>query len=680
MGLTTPLALLAAALIALPIVAHLVRRADVERRVIPTVALLRRVVVRDRRRARITEPWLLALRIAAVIAAAMALAAPFVVDRLAYGDGSAIAIAIVIDDSQSMAQRDASGRPALEAALARAREVVRSVGEGSEVAIVLAGRPARLVLPRSEDRAAALAALDATRAEARRTDLEGALLLAARQLASARLATRRTLLVSDFAAAELDERVLRGARAAPGAELELISVAAEEPSNVGIAEVHAVRDPLETGALSLTVALLATGPARPASRSVTVVALPLGVGLPPPDAVELTRTVASFEDGRARVTIRFRPPPEVTHVAVRLTADETDALPDDDTRVVSVRPPRATRVVLVEPAASRTGRFAARALAALPPEQGGFLVTTVDVDHLAGARGGTIDPDAEHAPDVLTDADVLVLAGAIPTSPGALAALRAFVDGGGGLLVAPGPATRTIDLAVLAELLPARTSGVETAPATSTISAGPVTLLDPGPTGLETVMTRARLSLEAAPSAVALTYSDGAPFLVLDPTTRRAVLAVALDDSMSDLPVRVGFVPLVLTLARALGRPGILPDRPFVGGEVPALRVGPAVQELEIVTPAGEVRARSAEREVVVLEDLAMAGAYALSARGASGIEALDRAALVIVPPADEIDLTPRVPALGEDAAADASSDGEARVPIDRWLFALLGVLAAIEG
>lgn len=174
MGLSAPLALLAAALVGLPIAAHLVRRADVERRVLPTVALLRRVVVRDRRRARITEPWLLALRIAAVVLAVLALSGPFVVDRLAYGDGSALSVVLVVDDSASMARALEGDRSALDEARERARDVIRSVGEGSEIALVAAGSPPRLLVPRSPDRDAALAALERMRVGARHTDLDGA--------------------------------------------------------------------------------------------------------------------------------------------------------------------------------------------------------------------------------------------------------------------------------------------------------------------------------------------------------------------------------------------------------------------------------------------------------------------------------------------------------------------------
>ena len=680
MGLSAPLALLAAALVALPIVAHLVRRADVERRVLPTVALLRRVVVRDRRRARVTEPYLLALRIAAVALAAIALAGPFVVDRLAYGDGSALSVVIVVDDSASMAQRTRGERTALDEARERARDVVRSVGEGSELALVAAGSPPRLLVPRSADRDAVLAALDRMRVGARRTDLEGAASLAARQLASAHLAARRVVVISDFAVP--DEATLRG-RA--GAEFELVAVAPADPptpNNVGISDVRAVPDPLEADAWSVTVELSAFGADFPPGVDVVVLALPPDSGSPEgaTELAELARTRAELDAGHGRALLRFRPPDGVTHVALRLTETQ-DASPFDDVRVVALGRPRVSRVVLVEPSGVRTARFAARALAAVPEEAGGFLATAVDADHLAIHRAGRIDPEAEPRPDPLADADVVVLAGVVPSSPSALEAIRAFVDGGGGLLVAPSSTTRAFDLSAIGELLPAEAgelSPVEASPGPALLSGEGPALLPPGPTGLESLAVHRRLALTAAANLVALRFGSGEPFLILDTDRRRAILAVSLDDELSDLPLRVGFVPLLASLTRALARPGALPDRPFAAGEAPHLRVDSAVSAVEVVTPTGEVLARTIARGAVSLDDLAEPGAYRIRVEEAGRVRELERAALVLVPPASEIDLTPRPPP-EERPRSERGLEGEARRPLERWFFLSLGLLAAIE-
>lgn len=487
------------------------------------------------------------------------------------------------------------------------------------------------------------------------------------------------MVLSDFAVDDAE-----ALRARSGAELELVPVVPDgSVRNLGISDARAVPDPLEAGAWSTTAEISAFGEALPASVTLVALAVSPGSGLPEEstEATELARTNVELASGHGRAVLRFRPPAGVAYVAMRLL-EAPDASSFDDVRVLALRRPRASRVVFVEPAGARTARFATRALGAVPEEAGAFLATAVDADHLAAHRAGRIDPDAEPRADPLADADVLVLAGVVPSSPSALEAIRTFVDGGGGLLVAPSSGTRALDLEPIAELVPTDLGELRDADAPPEGPAllageGPA-LLPPGPTGLESLVVRRHLALDAPPALVSLRLADGSPFLALDEEHRRAVLAVSLDDQLSDLPLRVGFVPLLASLARALARPGALPDRPFAAGEAPSLRVEAGVSAVEIVTPTGEVLSRPIDRGAVSLDELAAPGAYALRVEQDGRMRELERATLVLVPPADEIDLTPH-PAAPEISRPDATSEGETRRPIERWFFLLVGLLAAIE-
>ncbi len=151
MGLALPLALAGLALAALPVLAHLLRRSDVPSRALPTVALLARAVAESRRRVRIVDPWLLALRIAIVVVLALAVAGPFTEREVAYGSGGLASVAIVLDDSMSMARAEGTATP-FEDGVARELEAIDALPEGSEVALVLAGSPPRVATPRSADR------------------------------------------------------------------------------------------------------------------------------------------------------------------------------------------------------------------------------------------------------------------------------------------------------------------------------------------------------------------------------------------------------------------------------------------------------------------------------------------------------------------------------------------------
>ncbi|MFI5309318.1 MAG: BatA domain-containing protein, partial [Polyangiales bacterium] len=120
MGLETPLALLGLLAAVLPWLAHRVKRRDLVPSPLPTLALLRKADARKRRSRGLTDIVLLALRVAIVIAASIALAAPYAVARLSFGDGRVASAVIVVDDSLSMMRRDGS-ETLLQRAIERAR-------------------------------------------------------------------------------------------------------------------------------------------------------------------------------------------------------------------------------------------------------------------------------------------------------------------------------------------------------------------------------------------------------------------------------------------------------------------------------------------------------------------------------------------------------------------------------
>ena len=660
MGLSTPLSLLLAAFIALPVIAHFIRRADVKRRVLPTVALLSRISVQDRNRARVTEPWLLALRVLAIALVVLAAAAPFFTRPSAYGDGSSVALAVVIDDSLSMGQHT-SNATAFEEARERAREVVLSLGEGSEVALLGGGSPARILVPRTTNRSVVLAALDALELGARSTDLRAAVQLASRQLGSARFATRRTLVLSDFAGQ--DEHAFDDI----SGEIDLEALVTEAAPNASIVDVRVTRDPLDTGSQVAVVDVQSTGE----EASLTVHARLLDVA----NTDDLARSVITLEAHHGRATLRFRSPANAPFISFALEQQD-DALPDDDTRIVSLAQPTPTQVVLVEPTGSGLARHAARALGVAPQEDA-LLVRTMDADRLDG-RSGVIDP--AHAQEAaLSHADIVILLGVIPTNAGALAALTRFTEAGGALVFAPSATAHVRDLPTLAEYFPGITMGaLETrdvavaSPVTQTNVAEATNLLPPGPTGLESLHTRLRLALHGEPSSELLHFDDGAPFAVVQREERRAVLSVGLDPSMSDLPLRVGFVPLLLSLAHALERAGTLPHRPFHGGEVPAVNVTGETTSAEVTSPSGALVSVEANEGTLDLSRFVEPGGYRIAIGDSAP------STFVIVPPATESNLVPVMPT--ERASSATREASEARTPMAPLFFVLVGFLTLIEG
>src|SRR5262245_33100625 len=108
MSFVTMLALGVAVLIAAPYLAHRLRRRRADEMLFAPVRLVPATPPRARRRSRLDDRPLFAVRAASVVALALLGASPLVrCSRLALSRGGAsVAVAIVLDDSMSMRARD----------------------------------------------------------------------------------------------------------------------------------------------------------------------------------------------------------------------------------------------------------------------------------------------------------------------------------------------------------------------------------------------------------------------------------------------------------------------------------------------------------------------------------------------------------------------------------------------
>jgi len=194
------LALFGSLLAVLPFVAHRLRRRAANPVPFGPVHLLSRSQPEARRRARLEDRGVFAVRVLSVLVLALLGASPFVrCSRLSLSRGGAsVAVALVVDDSLSMRARDVSPSrfgKAKDGAL----DLLSSLRDGDEVAIVLAGAPPRVALSATSDLDAVRAALRALTPSDRPTDLEGALALARGLLAPRPHVDKRIVLLSDAA-------------------------------------------------------------------------------------------------------------------------------------------------------------------------------------------------------------------------------------------------------------------------------------------------------------------------------------------------------------------------------------------------------------------------------------------------------------------------------------------------
>lgn len=671
MGFAAPWALVALATIALPIIAHLLRRRDVPVRALPTIALLRKAEVSSRKRVKIVDLALLAARIGLVALAALALAMPFLLSSLAWGDGRVTSIALVVDDSMSMSRAN-GGQTTLEHAIERAGEILDSLPAGSEASLVMAGEPPRVLVPRTDELERVRAGLEAaSTSSARGTSMGEALTLARRQLSSARHPARRVIVLSDFARHADIADILEAQPEDLPFDFERVGPSDDAP-NLTISEVTVSTEPSVLDELAITVEVRAFG-------APNVTRVPVSVRHA---GQEIARTEVTLEEGGGRSIVHVPMPTGSDPSAEAVIITNTlDALPLDDRHGLLLRPAASPRVLLVDGEPRPLGRrrlggggeevrFVSQALSLAPRDMGAFVSRTVDADTFLTTSPG--------------DADVVVLANvALGARPSMRARIEEHLARGGGLLIAAGsniePGTFSMPS------LPARIVSVTGGENIGLERGESSSLLPPGPTGLSAVRAQRRLVLEPDPSAeIALTWSDGGAALVLSEDHRIAMLGTALDDEWSDLPYRPGFLPLIVRVLRTLAPRGAMPDAPCSPGHVPALSVPRDTTGLVIIGPSGQVIERSgAELERPVdLPDAVMPGAWRVQmARADEPLTEAPRSAFVIAAPLSESDLS-----LGEvpEAVGDHGDEPEgARVvqrPVAAWFFLAMGMFAILEG
>jgi hypothetical protein len=141
MTFAAPLFLLAALAGLIPVVLHLIHRQKATEVRFSTLRFLRISVQRTRRRKYVEDLSLLAMRVAVLLLIAVGLARPALSSLAAlWGSGRTSAIAIVLDNSASMAVTE-GGRPRFEAARQGAEQVLARLRDGDQVALLPTGGP-----------------------------------------------------------------------------------------------------------------------------------------------------------------------------------------------------------------------------------------------------------------------------------------------------------------------------------------------------------------------------------------------------------------------------------------------------------------------------------------------------------------------------------------------------------
>ncbi|MCG8557826.1 MAG: BatA and WFA domain-containing protein [Proteobacteria bacterium] len=666
MGLETPLALMGLAAMAIPFLIHRMRQRELPRQPLPSIALLRLAHQSQRRKRRLSDLALLASRLSLLALACVAVGGPFVLRHVAWGQGEVVSLALVLDNSLSM-QRPGSDGSLLDGAVARARAVVRSLPEGSQVALVAAAQPARIVVGRTSNLALALDALSPERLVTHAgTDLPRAVEMARRQLASARHGDRRMLILSDFAKHTRPERI-----AWPGdgttVEFERLRPMASDLGNLWVEDARAAEDPSVPNRVS--VAFEVRGQGRLAASFDALLMY---------EERTLAKAHLTLVHSRAKGILHASLPEMGGNPAAQLVLDVDDALAQDNQRAILLRDSQALQVTIIngDPRPNSPDdelRFLARALASADP--GLLSYRILDAPALAA-----------HS---LAATDVVVLANAPAPLLETARQLERFVRRGGGLLVTAGPNFEPARYQErLPDLLAARpvqiAGGAQRGLRLG--SHAPPRFRDLS--GLARIETHRRLVLEDQDGETALSFPDRSPALVFSNVGRGrvALLATSIDDDWTDLPYRPGFLPLMLEVLRSLARLPMVHSRPVSPQSSVELTIPPGANLLEITAPDGsktEFRAQEHPDDRVGFTGTRLAGAYRIRSADNTALRAWPRAAFVVAPPPAESDLTPGdvpVSDSGPARSASAGSQQVARRPLASMLFLLAGLAAALEG
>jgi hypothetical protein len=492
----------------LPIAAHLLRRGRVQERPFPPATLVPPARSTARERATIEDRALLSLRALAILCLAVIGAAPLVrCSRLTLtrSSGASVALALVLDDSHSMRARG-SGETRFERATRAAKELLSSAREGDSIAIVLAGKPARLALSATTDLSAARRALGELRDSDRSTDLAAAVAIARTSLSGLAQRDRRVVLLSDLAGDE------------PPAGEPAISVPVPELANP-LANCAIYRAERRGRRIDARVACSSAAAAE--GRTLTLVSDRSSAPVPLAPRAGLQQLGLDVD-------------PKLEHAEVALSG--SDALESDDRAEVAAESTALGVLVVVD-----TTNGSA--------ETGGAPILEQALTALANSaliHPLSLLPDD---PSEYRGNSLVLLDDPLGITPEARGALSDFVAQGGVAVALLGP---RVDQAPLGSTFEPFARGALHWQANATVSLNDRSLswLGPEAASLRDLRLHGRAGLAAADllgAKIVGKFADDQPFLTEREVGRGALLTCALPTSIerSDFPLRPAFLALL---------------------------------------------------------------------------------------------------------------------------------------
>jgi len=417
--------------IAVPILIHLLNRYRHKRVDWAAMELLRRALVVRARQIRIEDILVLIIRCLAVLLLALAMARPTLSTTGAkwFGAESRVGVVIALDASYSMAHRPGVNTR-FERALARVRQVLKTLDPGSPVSLVLMGSTPRILLRDvGYDEARLEKALTESAPVPERVNVELCIEEIEKLVREIRAPMRECYLVTDAQAStwrELSDKAKIALREMNViAKVFFLSIGADSGENLAITNFALGSGALRKGAIARYIAEVTNFGRQPQER--------VGVSLTLDGKAVDQRVIDRIPAGEARTLPLFARLDAAgdTRLAAQLGPDP---LTTDNVRYAVTHVAEQVRVLAVdgapsdEPYKSETDYLAT----ALSPRRGGPATASLGVK---------VVPWLALPAERLSEYQVVILANVPDIRKDQAAALHTYVQQGGGLIVFLGDKT-----------------------------------------------------------------------------------------------------------------------------------------------------------------------------------------------------------------------------------------------
>ncbi len=406
MSFLAPLFFVGLAAVAIPVLVHLIQRERKDVVAFPSLMFLRRIPYQSVERRRIHNWLLLALRVAAMALVVAAFTRPFFEGdplRAAAVTSGAREVVILLDRSASMAYGDHWKRAQDEAL-----KVVRSLGGADQATLVLFGTATEEAVRATSDKGRLESAIAAATVSSDGTRYAPALRWAQSLLARSELPRKEAVLISDFQRSGWERQ--EDIHLPEGATLAAVSVATPDWANLSVASAAFDRGSF-SGEERVTVTAGLT------NRSASPVTVPVTLEIDGRVLDTRRVTVAANASGSATF-----PPFTVAVPSLRGSIRAgSDALAADNVFHFALSPSRPVSILIVQ--AEGADRRSSE-----------FLTTALSFGASPPFRAEVLPPSRVTAAS-LERRSVVILHNATWLATEADAALRRFVEQGGGLLV-----------------------------------------------------------------------------------------------------------------------------------------------------------------------------------------------------------------------------------------------------